>query len=218
MAHLRHFPDQKNARILKTITQSIQSLPLHRPTITAISGPAGVGKTTLAENVRVGLGKENCLLLDLDDYQYSREEKRNLGVSGHHPGGTKIDKARADIQGLCQERSVVKPRYDFITGEIFEGGIALPKRHIIICGVSALFEGLRELSDFSILMEIPEDRLLQIKLERDVKERGYSPERVIEYFNELQKDHERYIAPVRDSVSMVLEVGEGHELVSGVAT
>jgi phosphoribulokinase len=212
MPHPYLSPYPKNDRVLHHMTQAINLLPGRRPTITSIAGPSGCGKTTLAKNLQGCLGSENCLVIDLDDYQYSRTQKRELGVSGQNPRGTKIDKARKDIQDLREARSVSKPRYDFKTGEILEEESVRPKRHIIFCGISAFFDGLVDMADYRILMDIPEDRLLKFKMKREVEERGYTPERVREYFWELQKDHRRYIETAKDQAEMVVEVGERHVL------
>lgn len=212
MGKLYLCPDPKNIRVLRRIVWAIHQLNLTRPAVIAVGGPAGAGKTTLAEHLQKMLGKDQSVMIDLDDYQFSRIEKREMGVSGHHPKGTKVDAVRWDLRELIQERLIEKPRYDFATGDIIAGGIVAPQKHIIMCGVAAMFDGVQQLADISVFLDIDDDLLLRIKLDRDVNERGYSPERVVEYFDELQRDYRAHIAPAMPWASMVVQVGEGHVL------
>jgi uridine kinase len=62
------------------------------------------------------------------------------------------------------------------------------------------------------VLDAPESPILARRLERDVKSRGYSVERVMRLFLELKRDSEKFIEPARGVavivMVMVLVVGE----------
>lgn len=189
---------------VSTIVQRLSHIHLNRPIIIGITGAAATGKTTLGRIMVDFLGKENALLIDLDNYQYSRAEKHERGVTGQDPEGTKRDKLRSDLQELKIERPVFKPRYEFKTGNILCEVMIYPKKHIFITGTSAMFDGIREECDLTVFLDAPDDLLLARRLERDVKSRGYSVERVMRLFPELKRDYQKFIEPVKGVADMVV--------------
>jgi phosphoribulokinase len=193
---------------VSTIAHRLSFIDLNRPIIIGITGEAATGKTTLGRNMVEFLGRRDSLLIDLDNYQYSRAVKQEMGVTGQHMKGTKRDKLRFDLRELKKERPAFKPRYEFKTGNILSEVRIYPKKHIFITGSSAMFDGIREECDLTIFLDAPESLLLVRRLERDVKQRGYSVERVLRLFPELGKDYQRFIEPARDVADMVMWVGD----------
>jgi phosphoribulokinase len=192
---------------ISIIADRLSFIDLNRPIIIGITGEAATGKTTLGRNMVDCLGRKNSLLIDLDNYQYSRAVKQEMGVTGQHMKGTKRDKLRFDLRELKKERPVFKPRYEFKTGNILSEVRIYPKKHIFITGSSALFDGIREECDLTVFLDAPDSLLLARRLERDTKQRGYSVERVLRLFSELKWDYERFIEPARDVADIVLAVG-----------
>jgi uridine kinase len=55
------------------------------------------------------------------------------------------------------------------------------------------------------VLDAPESPILARRLERDVKSRGYSVERVMRLFPELKRDSEKFIEPAR-GVAVIVHV------------
>jgi uridine kinase len=182
----------------------LRCLDLNRPIIIGITGAAATGKTTLGINVVNFLDRRNSLLIDLDNYQYSRAVKQEMGVTGQHMGGTKRDKLRLDLRELKKERPAFKPRYEFKTGKILSEVRIYPKEHIFITGSSAMFDGIREECDLTVFLDAPDSLLLARRLKRDVEQRGYSVGRVMRLLPELRRDYEKYIEPVKGEADLVV--------------
>jgi uridine kinase len=179
------------------IVQAILSKPLNRPSVTVICGANATGKTTLAKNVVRKLGKGSCVMIELDDYQYSRQKKIEWGITGQNPKGTRLDQARRDILELIAERSILKPRYEFKSGNILSKEVIHPNKYIIINGTSAFADEIRTLADLSIFLETSDEELMKRRLKRDTKVRGYSKGRVRELFPELERDYRKFIEPMK---------------------
>jgi uridine kinase len=209
-----HFSDLSTLRLIQ---KKINHCQMNRPIVVGITGAAGTGKTTLGINLTRFLGKGNCLQLDLDDYQYSRQDKQERGVTGQDPEGTKRDKLRADLQELKKERPAFKPCYEFKTGNILSEVKVDPKKHIFITGTSAMFDGIREECDLTVFLDAPESLLLARRLKRDVEQRGYSVGRVMRLLPELRKDYEKFIEPVKGVADLAVGM-EGYSSLGEKAT
>jgi uridine kinase len=192
---------------VSSIAHRLGYIHLNRPIIIGITGAAATGKTTLGRNMVDFLGRRNSLLIDLDNYQYSRAEKQEMGVTGQHMRGTKRDKLRFDLRELKKERPIFKPRYEFQTGNILSEVKIDPKKHIFITGTSALFDGIREECDLTVFLDAPDSLLLARRLERDTTQRGYSVERVMRLFPELKRDYRKFIEPMKEAADLVVKSG-----------
>jgi adenylate kinase family enzyme len=69
------------------ITKEFESATF--PTIVAIGGPGGVGKSRVAQELSEEIGY-NASLIKLDDYKVERNEKLARGVSGPAPSANKM--------------------------------------------------------------------------------------------------------------------------------
>ena len=194
--------DTRRSMLARRIARRISKLN-NQPSITIIGGANATGKTTLAKQVVNLLGQNQCVLLDLDDYQYSRQEKRERGITGQNPKGTKLDQARKDIFELVAERPIFKPLYEFRTGNIIEPEIVLPNRHLIVNGTSAFADEIGTLADVSVFLEAADEELMRRRLKRDTAERGYSEERVRVLFPELERDYRRFIEPMKGEAGLL---------------
>lgn len=188
------------------ITQAIQNILPSRPTLTVISGANATGKTTLTNSLAYALGINRCVTIEMDDYQFARLEKRERGITGQNPKGTKLDQARKDLIELLQERPISKPRYEFKTGQILSNEIVLPNQHILVNGTSAFADEIRTLADCAIFLEAPDSMLLERRLKRDTYERGYTEERIKQLFPELDQDYKRYIEPQKGEADFLVNL------------
>lgn len=197
--------DNRRSMLALQIARRISVLK-YQPSVTIIGGANATGKTTLSLQVVKILGQDQCVLIDLDDYQYSRAQKKEQGITGQNPKGTKLDQARLDIIDLKLERPIFKPRYEFMTGQILDSEIVFPSRHIIINGTSAFADEIRTLADVSVFLEASGEELMRRRLKRDIAERGYSEERVRDLFPDLKKDYERFIEPMKGEAGLLMRI------------
>lgn len=172
--------------MFRELVKEISGLRVSRPVV-AVTGPGGAGKTTLGRRLKKHFG-ERCVHIDFDDYMISRREKRERGITGYHPEATRLDIASRDIKELKAGRSIFKPRYDFLSGEILSSEKVDAAWITVITGVSVLYDSVRELVDYSVYLDMSLEEQLRVRMKRDVHERGYTSASVLRNFEELQKE------------------------------
>ena len=185
-----------------------------------IAGPSGAGKSFLAEHLAQALVAP---VLPLDHY-YRDLSHLPCDVRAQsnfdEPEALEHELLISQVQELGQGAAVAVPIYDFIqhtrTGET---RLLLPGRYVIIEGIFTLYWlELRRLLGTSVYVEASEDLCRERRLERDVRERGRSPESVLEQIrSSVFPMMYRYVEPTRLHAEVVLSgSAEIHESVSRV--
>ena len=176
-----------------------------------ISGPSGSGKTSLANELLKKLnGKAS--ILSQDDYYYDisnlSEEKRKE-TNFDHPNSIDMKRLINDIKKLNNNQSISIPTYNYVTNgyDYSKMKHILNKPFIIIEGIHLFYdENLRKLSDKSIFLHIDLDICFIRRLQRDIKERGFTIEKSIKiYISNVRPMYEKYIYPMRKYVDMEIK-------------
>ncbi|MDT8286088.1 MAG: hypothetical protein RQ748_03170 [Elusimicrobiales bacterium] len=151
-----------------------------RPVVVAVGGPGGIGKSTFAARLKDLL--KDAAVMRLDDYKTSREHRRGRGLHGPHPEANRLALVRAHLQTLRLGEPVIKPVYCRRRGG--DGGTETvsPARFVIAEGEISTYRDFHDLVDFSVFIDSHWTTQLKTRINRDIKERGYSPERAIEAF------------------------------------
>ena len=212
MNPLNEIPDPKNTKAFEIVRTAIERLKRDKPFVIGITGAGGAGKTTFGNNIMKYYGSKNCISIDLDDYLISREERGKLGLSGYNPRANKMFLVRANIEDLAARKTISKPCYDHSTGKILPDEIITPKEIIVIEGVTTLYSELRDLSDISFFLDALEETQIKSRVERDVKQRGYSLEEALTLYEALKPEYKRFIEPTRKFASVIFEVGSDYIL------
>lgn len=180
------------------------------PKAVGISGGSCSGKTTLTRRIFKRLGPEQCVILPQDDYFFG------LGDAPQGKGGPNFDHPDAvDFDQLCEQLALLKsgqaidrPLYDFPTHmPKAETERTEPRPVILIDGILILqHQPLRELLDLSIFVECDSDTRFARRLERDVRERGRTPQSVHDQFaNQVGPMHDLYVEPSKFHADMVIK-------------
>jgi uridine kinase len=154
--------------------------------IVGITGISCSGKTTLSEQLLAHLGKENCLLLSMDDYykELTAEQTAVLyddtaPINFDTPDAIDLDLLTAHLQAIFNGAEEVRvPRYDLGSCVVTSYTTVRPGqyKYIILEGVFLFCsERLRKLIDLSVWTEASEYVCALrrfIKYSRDIK--GYS--------------------------------------------
>lgn len=156
-----------------------------------IVGGSGSGKTTVATRLAQQIGPD-CTIISMDNYYVDLPP-------GIHPHDFNFDAPTAfdfqlferDMASLKQGKTVQMPSYSFITYRR-EAGITIPvepQEVMIVEGIFVLHQqALRDLFDFSLYVETPDDERLLRRIERDMVERKRSIQSIIEQYR-------RFVAP-----------------------
>ncbi len=123
-----HCPEKLVGNILRT-----RFAEQAGPQVVAVGGPGGIGKTTFAQALARQLGEE-AVVLRLDDYKTTREERLRNGIFGAHPEANKMVLIAAHLEAIRRGESIRKPVYDPATGDAHATEAFTPRRWTIIEG------------------------------------------------------------------------------------
>lgn len=168
--------------------------------ILCIVGGSGSGKTSLAKELLSHY--QNATLLPLDNYYKDRpdlslEEKAHLNYDS--PTTLDGDLFEKHLNALKNGEAIEMPLWDFAShSRKAERKHVEPSPLIIVDGILALRVVEGEVYDYRIFVDADSDTRLARRLLRDTKERGRTPESVIEqYVTTVKPMHLRYVEPCR---------------------
>ncbi len=162
--------------------------------IVGIAGDSGSGKTTFGNAIRNLLGKDIVSTITLDDYHvYDRETRQKIGITPLNPEANNLKLVETHLRELKRGHSIKKPTYDHKTGTFGPWVEFKPTPIIIVEGLHTLYDGLRDYIDFKIFVDPARYVKRRWKIKRDVGERGYSKQKVIEEIIQREPDYKRFI-------------------------
>lgn len=193
------------------------------PQLVGIAGGSCAGKSWLAAELQKALGKM-AGRLSLDDFYRDRAhlhpsvQKR---INFDHPRAIDWDRVEKVLTELKAGRPVAVPRYNFSTHGREKDETVLPPAPVVI------FEGLwlwrnaslRSLFTYKIFLKSDLRLCEERRLQRDVTERGRTPEFVRAQFSrDTVPMHQRYVAPQERWADLVLEKAPDQSVVREIAT
>lgn len=190
----------------------------NKPYIVGVSGGSGSGKTYFARELQKSLGEDRCTILYQDNY-YIDQSKKFDGDGGSvnfdHPSSLDFDLLANGLSQLKQGHSIKVPLYDFATHTRKAETIdCLPKKIILVDGILILDSAVvRAQLDEAIFFDTPEALRFERRLERDVHERGRTPEGVKKQFElQVKPMHDKFVEPSKSHAkTIVKDFGDYHE-------
>jgi uridine kinase len=192
------------------------------PQLIGIAGGSCAGKSWLAARLQQQLGKM-AGRLSLDDFYRDRSylsPGRKERINFDHPRAIDWERVETVLTELSAGRSTSVPRYNFET----HGRHAAER--ILAPAPVVLFEGLwlwnkpnlRKLFTYKIFLKSPLELCEQRRLDRDVRERGRSPESVkLQFWRDTAPMYERYVAPQERWADLVLEQGADEQVIDQIS-
>jgi uridine kinase len=184
-----------------------------RPFILGVAGGTCSGKTTVAERLAELVGEEHLALVKLDSYYWGRDDQpieERAAVNYDHPDAFDWPLLTEHVRELCAGGSVPVPIYDYAnhtrSGATQTVG---PARIVVIEGILVLNEqALRELFDLRIFIDTDADLRFIRRLQRDVAERGRTPDSIIaQYLETVRPSHLQFIEPSRRYADVIIPEG-----------
>lgn len=178
--------------------------------VIGVTGGSGSGKTTFARMLQANLGDQFCGLLHQDSYYRDMHEyfDRDGGrVNFDHPDSVEFELLVRHIQDLKSGLDIEVPIYDFATHKRqFETQVFPCRPVLILDGILLLTQSdLRPLLDFAFFIDTQEDLRFQRRLQRDVRERGRTPDGVREqFFNHVKPMHDLFVDPSRKFADRII--------------
>tara|TARA_B100001146_G_scaffold219352_1_gene226429 strand:+ start:450 stop:1067 length:618 start_codon:yes stop_codon:yes gene_type:complete len=181
--------------------------------VIGVVGGSGAGKTTLVWGLTDRLGADVSVLW-FDEYYHDlvhlTPDERAL-VNYDHPDSLDVDLLVSHLDGLLAGRPAEVPVYDFTTHTRTGTTRRVdPRPVIVVDGILVLaFPVIRERLDVSVFVEAPAEVRLARRLDRDVRERGRTPESVrTQFAATVAPMHDAFVSPCRDLADLTLD-GQG---------
>jgi len=199
------------------------------PVIIGVAADSGCGKSTFmrrltsifgGESKMLDIGREtNTLISDmttvicLDDYH--KWDRTGRASNPEYPDGITAldekcqnwDKMAADVTDLKAGKTVSKPIYNHITGELdpYEEVPATPI--VIFEGLHPLYDSrVNAALDLSIYLDITDEVKFAWKAQRDIAERGATMEDVQKAIDARKPDFKAYVEPQKEKADIVIQV------------
>ena len=175
---------------------------LSKCNIFAICGDSGSGKSTLSSLLKNYYN--NSFTLECDRYHKWERNNKNWEQTTHlNPKANYITKMEEDIFNLKLGNEIYQVDYDHHSGKFTEKQLINPSDNLIVCGLHSLY-GDNNLYDLKIFMDTDENLKKKWKVRRDVLERGYTFEKVLENIKKRENDFNKFIKPQRENADIII--------------
>ncbi len=178
--------------------------------VVEIAGGSASGKTSMvADMVKRVFGKD-ILMLSIDDYYYGKrfmdtEAKGGNVLNWDQPEALDLDLFKQHLAQLKSGELIEKPIYDMKTGESTSTEAVNPKKIIIVEGLFALDEKLKDQGDINVFVDIGTHGRIVRRLLRDVQRTGQKPADILKYFSQIVEPmHEKYIENTKKNADLII--------------
>lgn len=180
-----------------------------KPIFVGITGGSGSGKSWLAHLLRKSLGSDTVALIEQDWYYRDLSHLPQYEAAKtdfDNPQAIEFDLLKSHMDALANGDSIEAPQYEFAKfSRKKERKTVCPRPIIIVEGLFVLHQSdLAKLLDISIFVDTPSDLRLLRRIRRDLSERGYQLDRVLNFWetNEIPS-FEKFVFPQRASASVI---------------
>lgn len=182
-----------------------------------VSGGSGSGKTTLASQLTARWGQNSCTLIYQDSYYIDRSSQftGDGSLNFDHPEALDWDLMVKHLTLLKKGMPIDMPIYDFAThSRSKKTQTVKPTEYVLVDGILIFHpEKLRKLFDHKIYVDCPEHVRFERRLQRDVKERGRTPEGVkAQYQTTVLPMHNEFVEPTKAFADEVVNGNEEFKL------
>ena len=172
-----------------------------------IAGDSGTGKTKMLEKIEhlFGSGKDILFIEGDGDHRWARGDENWEQYTALDPQANYLYRQAEDLIKLKSGIYVDRAEYDHDKGVFTEKRRVVPKKFIVLCGLHSLYlPKLRNVLDLKIFMDTDEQLRKFWKIQRDVKERGYAKEKVVQQIEKRYPDAEKYIYPQKQYADVIV--------------
>jgi uridine kinase len=183
------------------------------PVIIGLAGGTGSGKTTVAKAILGKVGAARIAAVPHDAYYRNFDQLSHAlrdALNFDHPDSLETDLLIQHLRQLKDGQPIEVPVYDFTTYLRTDRTVRIePQPVILVEGILILAEpALRQLFDVKIYVDTDADLRFIRRLERDVAERGRTPQSVIhQYMTTVRPMHLEFVEPSKRYADVIIPEG-----------
>ena len=181
--------------------------------VIGVAGGTGSGKTTVAERLVERVGPERVALVRLDSYYADQPElsmAERAAVNYDHPDAFDWPLLLDHVLRLRRGLGVDVPRYDFTAYRRVDEVDPIPPAQVLVLeGILVLYPPeLRALMRLKVFVDTDPDVRFIRRLQRDVAERGRTPESVMaQYLDTVRPMHLQFCEPTKRYADVIMPHG-----------
>lgn len=182
---------------------------MQKPVLLGITGGSGSGKSWLARLLQAELGPEHASLLEQDWYYRDLSHlpsETAARTDFDDPAALETDLLERHLQELSAGRPIDAPQYDFSHfSRKPETRTIAPRPLVIVEGLFVLNRSsLSKALDLSVYVDTPSDIRLLRRIRRDLAERGYPLEQVLDFWERNQvPSFTKFVVPQREQAALI---------------
>jgi uridine kinase len=188
------------------------------PLVIGVAGGTGSGKTTVANVILQRVGAHRIAYVPHDAYYRNASDfptTRRDSINWDHPDSLDTDLMIEHVQALKAGRAVALPVYDFTIHARTAQTVRLEPQPVLLVEGILIFTDrrLRELFDIKIFVDTDADLRFIRRLQRDMAERGRTPESVIrQYLETVRPMHLEFVEPSKRYADVIIPEGGLNEV------
>lgn len=168
--------------------------------ILGVAGGSGSGKTYFARALAETLGADATIVYQDNFYidQSKNFDHDGGSVNFDHPESLELTLLADCLKELKNGKETQIPVYDFVTHSRKSESLPVPPKKVIIVDGILIFhpDYLRAQFDEMIFFDTPEHLRFSRRLERDVVERGRTPDGVrAQFYKQVKPMHDEFVEP-----------------------
>ncbi len=181
--------------------------------VLGIAGGTGSGKTTVVDAIVEALAGEPVAFLEHDAYYRDLQEldfEERAAQNFDHPDAFETGLMVEHIHQLRRGVAIEKPVYDYASHlRTAQTTRVEPASVLVVDGILVLAEErLRDAMDLKIFVDTDADVRLVRRIQRDIKERGRSPDSVLEqYMTTVRPMHLQFVEPSKRYADIIIPEG-----------
>ena len=178
--------------------------------IIGIAGGTGSGKSTVAKEILSQLPDGDIAFLPQDSYYKDSSHlpmDKRIEINFDHPDSLNNALFISHLRQLQARQPIERPIYDFTAHRRTSDTYRIqPKPVILVDGILIFaIEELRDLFDIKVFIDADPDIRLARRLQRDILERGRSPQSVIDqYLKTVRPMHRQFVEPAKRYADIII--------------
>ena len=142
--------------------------------------------------------------MECDRYHKWERDDENWKKFTHlNPEANYISKMNKDVFDLKMGKNVYQVDYDHTNGKFTDKYLIESKENIIVCGLHTLYNDYK-LYNLSIFMDVEEKLRIKWKIDRDMKKRNYSYDKILQQINNRKIDYNKFILPQKNISDIII--------------